>query len=649
MKKNIVDFITPKNGRRKLSKKTKKILCYSFGALGALLLSLLVLVAVYWNPAHQLMKDSTAGKDAFLKAQDVLLAQDFSGAQILLGSAVENFESSQKTFKKFLWLKHVPWVGAQVKAVDNLFSVGISSGRSIKEVASVASSVVEPLKKNKEISLATLSEEETHQLLANIYNAKPKLEEAKLSIDEAVSIIDEIPDHGLVRKISDIISPLKKQVPQLQSGLDQAISMSQILPLVAGYPEPKTYLFLLENNAELAPSGGFIGTYGILKIKDGDITSFNTDNVYNLDVPAEAWLNVDAPWPVARYNAAPKLFLRGASWSPDFTVTGEKAQWFYKAERGPEKKIDGTIAITPTFIESLLTLTGQIKVNGLTFTSETFTEILQDQVERGFLRQGTPLSERKEIIGVLSKIILDDVLALPQSKWPDLWKIIQQNIDQKQILFYANDDYTQSMILKENWGGEIKNVDHDYVTVIDANLASLKSDPVVKRTLDYQLRREGNDVIATVNYTYKHEGEITWKTTRYRTYVRVYVPSGSQLLNTEGAMIDCKNNKKGDVETTEELNKTVFGAFVCTEPGESETFHVEYKLPPRIAEQIDRGQYQLIVQKQAGTASYPVKLNLDFKKDISEVLEHGEKIPFDGKFDYVADLSKDRSYTVNFK
>ncbi len=615
--KRVLNFLNPKSIFRPSKNRRKKILYSCVGVLGGLLTIFVVLAAMYWGPAHRLMKDGTSGKDAFFKAQDLLLAQDFSGAQTTLEGAVSDFTSAQETFKKFLWLKKIPWVKNQVVALENVLAAGVTTGQSIHKVAAVASSIAQPLTKSKNVSLSALSTKEKSQILESIYNAKPALEDAKRSIDQAVNFVNAIPSDGLLKKIQDVTDPLKEKVPKLQAGLDDAIIVSRVLPVVAGHPALKKYLFLLQNNAELAPSGGFIGTYGILKVKDGEIASFVTDNVYNLDGPAEAWLNIPAPWPVARYNAAPKLFLRGASWSPDFPTTGERAQWFYKAERGPEKNLDGTIAITPTFIESLLTLTGEVTVNGLKFTPENFTEVLQDQVERRFVQQGIAPSKRKEIIGVLSEKILNDVLALPKNRWPDLWKIVQKNIQEKQIILYMNDEYTQSLILKENFGGEMKDVNHDYVAVIDANLASLKSDPVVKRSLRYSVQRDGDDLVADLQFTYKNEGTITWKTTRYRTYVRTYVPEGSTLLSAEGPMIDCKVKKPGQVETTQELKKTVFGAFVCTEPGESKTLHLRYKLPNRISDQVHQQRYQLLVQKQAGTAPIPVTLTLDVKRQIT--------------------------------
>lgn len=650
MKNKKLNFMRPRKALYLPKKKYNKKLWYGLGALLVVLMVPAVLAAVYWAPAQEVMQTATAGKDEFLQAEDLLLSQDFSGAQITLESAISDFESAQQKFEKFLWLEHIPWVGTQVKAVDSLFSVGIATGRSIKEVASVASSVVAPITKEEEISLASLTPEDKRQLLENAYNAKPKLEEAKVSINEAVSFIEDIPTSGVIQKLREVIDPLREQVPKLQSGLDQAISISQVLPLVVGYPEQRTYLFLLENNGELAPSGGFIGTYGILKVKDGEIVSFDTDNVYNLDAPAEAWLNVDAPWQVATYNAAPKLFLRGASWSPDFPTTGQSAQWFYSAERGPEKNINGTVAITPTFIQSLLKITGDITVDGLTFTRDNFTDILQDQVERGYLRQGIPIEQRKEIIGDLSSIILDDVFSLPKSRWPELWQVIQQNLEQKQILLYANDEYTQSLILKENWGGEIQKVDYDYLTVIDANLASLKTDSVMKRALDYSIHREGDMLIADVNFTYTNEGTITWKTTRYRTYVRVYVPQGASLISSEGAMVDCKKTEPGNIETTEELDKTVFGAFVCTEPGESKTIHFRYSLPARITEQVDAGTYQLLIQKQAGVAPYLVTSHFDFGKKMKSFTTAESTTSLERQaVSYTDALSGDVNYRIELK
>ena len=608
-----------------------------------------ILFLVYKEPATIVYEQGISGKDAFLDAQENLIAQDFEAASHPLDSAIKCFNTAHDEFQSFKWLSTIPWLGSQITAVDNLLAAGIATGVSVEQINDLAIDIVTPLQRNDDIGLSSLSEEETVKLLKSIAEGKPFLEKSKKSIDEAVNYIDQIPDRGLINKIKEVTDPLKEQVPALQDAIDKAISASQIIPAIAGYPEEKTYLFLLQNNTEMRPSGGFIGTYGILKVKNGDIIHFETDNSYNLDKPAEAYLSVEPPWPLTRYNAVYSWFFRDSNWSPDFPTTAEKAEWFYHQERGSEQNIDGIVAVTPTFIQSLLSLTGDIKINGLTFTEDNLVETLQYQVEKGFLRKGLEESERKEIIGVLSSMILDKVLELPKSKWPDLWKVFTQDIVEKQILLYVKDEYVQNFILKENWGGAIQNTDYDYLSVIDANLASLKSDPVVKRTIEYQVRRDGSNFIADVRLTYKNEGSITWKTTRYRTYTRIYVPQGAVLLTSSGSMVDCKLTEEGSVETTEENNKTVFGTFICIEPDEEKTLTFKYKLPDFINEVFEADTYQLLVQKQAGAEAHNLKINIDLGKNHSMISDIDNiNVKLDNGILITTELSSDLNFTIDY-
>jgi hypothetical protein len=651
MPNKINDFLKPGTTKKtKLSPRLRKCLKIIGIVLGGLIAIGLVLFLLLRQPLTNAYHAGINGKNDFLKAEDQLKAQDFEATKTSLASAVSNFQTAHDELGKARWLSVVPWVGTQIKAVDNVISAGIATGQSIQTINDLAITIIEPLQKNDNISLNSLSEEETRQLLKNIYEAKPKLEEAKQTIDQAVAYTDKIPSKGVIKKLNEAIDPLKKGIPQLQQGIDQAISASQIIPSIAGYPDKKTYLFLLQNNAEMRPTGGFIGTYGVLKVKDGDIDSFNTDNVYNLDTPAEAWMNVTPPSPLTRYNAVTKWLFRDSNWSPDFPTAAQKAEWFYQQEKGPEKNIDGDIAITPVFIQSLLGVTGSVTVNGLTFTQDNLVTTLQYQVEQGFLRQGINESDRKEIIGVLSKKILDAVLDLPKSKWPDLWNVFSKDISEKQILMYMHDEYIQNLIIKENWGGAIQDVSHDYVAVVDANLASLKSDPGVKRTYAYSVRRDGDNLIADLSINYDNQGSITWKTTRYRTYTRVYVPQGATLLSSTGMMIDCKVDKEGSVETTEELNKTVFGTFICIEPGESKSLTFKYKLPSTITDQFKQDNaYQLLFRKQPGAADFDLNLqiNLDKKVKTATGIDNTEIKP-DNTVSINTSLSQDRNLTIGF-
>ena len=185
--------------------------------------------------------------------------------------------------------------------------------------------------------------------------------------------------------------------------------------------------------------------------------------------------------------------------------------------------------------------------------------------------------------------------------------------------------------------------------MIDANLASLKSDPVVKRTIEYQVRRDGSNFIADVRLTYKNEGSITWKTTRYRTYTRIYVPQGAVLLTSSGSMVDCKLTEEGSVETTEENNKTVFGTFICIEPDDEKTLTFKYKLPDFINEVFEADTYQLLVQKQAGAEAHNLKINIDLGKNHSMISDIDNiNVKLDNGILITTELSSDLNFTIDY-
>ena len=52
------------------------------------------------------------------------------------------------------------------------------------------------------------------------------------------------------------------------------ISFLKMIPEIAGFNSEKTYLLLFQNNLELRPSGGYLGNFGIIKVKDGSPVSF---------------------------------------------------------------------------------------------------------------------------------------------------------------------------------------------------------------------------------------------------------------------------------------------------------------------------------------------------------------------------------------
>ncbi len=580
----------------------------------AVIVVILAILGVWYGPAAKtIATEALAAKADLEKAQDYIVQQDFTEGQLALTSGKQHLQTAQNRLGRLRSLKKLPYVKTQVIAVEELLAAGIASTSGIERLSTWAETVVRPFKTGKSFSLSSLKPEQKRVILKAIAEAQPDLQAAKASIDLAMTHVNAIPESGLVGKLREAVEPFRKQLPGLQDGITQAIPASRILPPLLGYPEEQTYLFLLQNNAELRPAGGFIGTYGILKVKDGEIVSFTTDNVYNLDDRAKN-LQITPPAPLTRYNKVNRWLFRDSNWSPDFPTAAQEALTFYRREGGNERRIHGVIAVDPTFFQDLLQITGSITISKRTFTSENFAEELQYITSVEFAQQGVDASLRKGIIGDLGAALIEKMLKLPKEKYGKAWTIFQKNLEQKHVMVWVGDTARQDQLTALGWTGHVETPRGDTLMVVDANMASLKSDPAVKRTISYTVRRQDNDLIANVTVKYENTGTLNWKTTRYRTYTRVYVPRGSTLLESAGAMVDCKVSRAGKVETLEELGLTAFAGFTCTEIGESHELRLRYKLPNTISALLESGEYALLVQKQPGTPDHQLNIELQLGK-----------------------------------
>jgi hypothetical protein len=495
--------------------------------------------------------------------------------------------------------------------VDDLVAVGQEATTAAGSMIEFAAHIFEPFADRGKVSLATISPEEKGQLLAGISEREESLKAAQTAIHHAAEALDRIPEKGLVRPLQKVITPLKQQFPVIRQAIDQAIPATHLLPPVLGYPDERSYLFLLQNNNELRPGGGFIGTYGLMKVKNGEIVSLKTDNSYNLDEAAKNLPIITPPAPMQKYLKAKAWYFRDANWSPDFPTSAKQAIQFYEREGG-QKNVDGVVAITPTTIVELLKLVGPITVYKIEFTPENFTSRLQEYVGSGFKSYGLNESQRKDIIGVMTTELVNRLLSLPLSDWSDLFLVLSQQLSQKQFLMYMQDAALQSILVDQNWGGSIQGeAAEDYLMVVDANLASLKTDSVMQRTYSYSVEVKNSEAIATLKVQYRHTGKFDWRTStiisRYNTYLRVYVPAGSELLESSGAQLRERSQTAGKVETSTELGRTVFAAFKSIEPQTDSNLVLKYKLPTGVAEQLKKNAYTLNWQKQPGM----VKPNID--------------------------------------
>lgn len=448
-------------------------------------------------------------------------------------------------------------------------------------------------------------------------------------LEEEISLLAESIQIG---PLLSILDPLVSDLRGAQEPLEMLSIAARLLPAFGGLDEPSSILLLFLNNDELRPGGGFIGSYGVMEMSGGDIAHLETADVYGLDRAVEASVTRTAPEPLSRYNASTKWFFRDGNWSPDFAVSSQQTIELFLEEAGflPEgsvvpvaQDIDHLVGITPTYASDLLAITGPITVGGQTFTSENIADLLEYQVQYGYAASGIPEAQRKEILADLVNEMKTRLYSLSSQAWPDVFEISHRALREKQMLLYSTEADIQNVLTQVGWSGEVKSETVDTLMVVDANLASLKSDPVVQRDVTYEIYQNASQQwVGRVAIHYTHNGTFDWKTTRYRTYTRVYLPTGTEFLSVEGSWLNDKTQNPtravGPVDVVDDLGLTSFGTFTSVEPGEENTLLFEFALSPGVVEVIESGIYDLTVLKQAGAQNNALTLDLDFGKNVTQ-------------------------------
>ncbi|MFC1645070.1 DUF4012 domain-containing protein [Patescibacteria group bacterium] len=380
----------------------------------------------------------------------------------------------------------------------------------------------------------------------------------------------------------------------------------------------RRYLVLLQNNMELRPGGGFLGQYAVVKIKNGEVTNLFIEDANILDQRISA--KVTPPYPFERMMSIKKWKFRDSNFSADFARNAEKAKYFYRLS-GRNSDFDGVVAVNADVLNHVLELTGPITVPGYagTYTSENAALELEEFVEKRYLHNAElDTQNRKDVLKKMGGVIVDRLFTL--NNIPKLANFSLEELRNRDVMLNFRDEELQGMVEEVHWGGRVaEDWDGDYLMLIDANMGALKSDYYMRREIDYFVDLTTPKPEATLNFTYTHTATYgDWRTSDYHSYLRVYVPQGSNLV--ERRMVSYPNIQ-------EDFGKTYFGFIVHTLINRQTKAFIKYELPERFKNE----DYKLLVQKQSGVGDVPIKIRV---KTAEGEFEHSEILKKDLKFQF---------------
>jgi len=406
---------------------------------------------------------------------------------------------------------------------------------------------------------------------------------------------------------------LKSKGSDLELILSKNIELIKKLNIFLGAKDDKRYLLVFEDNAEMRASGGFVGSYALLDLSQGKIVNIEAPQGGSYDTKGSMDRYIISPQPLTLIN--PRWYFWDANWWPDWKKSAQKLAWFYGKSGGPST--DGVIAFTPTVLERLLAITGPIDMtdaNGLVMSSDNLWSNLRTVIENekaadAKLPYDLAENKPKKVIGELMQKLMAEIPArLDRDKFVKLLSSLQVDLNEKQILFYLKDSDLQAEVEARNWGGRIKDTNKDYLLVADTNIAGGKSDRLMTENIDQRTEVQPDGAIVdtlTITRTNTASSTQLFAGERNVDWLRIYVPSGSQLLVSSGwqrppsiyfnvpkedgeldpdiaaeegdkALVD---ESHGSTTIYTESGKTVFANWSMTDPGQTSVIIVKYVLP----------------------------------------------------------------------
>jgi len=493
---------------------------------------------------------------------------------------------------------------------DSANTFALSFFPSISTSPSDAATVVEVEKMKTKLFALQTDLDLAYVLLTNIIKTRP--------FPLSVTTVDAF----LLRGVT--------YITKLRDSMNTFNKLLMLYPYSSGYKEPMTILVLLQNSAELRPTGGFIGSLMDVTITDGKLSNSTIEDVYTVDGQLRG--HIDPPTPIADLLNQEHWYLRDSNWNPDFGESAKRALWFYEKETG--KTPQGVIGITTSIIVKLLELTGPIKLVDFNdqITASNFYAKAIFYTQESFFPGST---QKKDFLGSLFTALTSSLMGDRHLSGMNLFELFQAGLRQRNIQLYYVNGEAQQLVNQFAWSGSLPSrtlcgetptsqpcLTH-YVHINEANVGVNKVNYFIKRQdrRDITIEESGK-VSEVLTRTIMNSSANEPGTGTYRTYVRIFIPKDAHITSfmLDGIPITTKSIQGGkqltlpygELDTTSFPSYTVLGAAIDVPAGKEHTIRVTYDRTFFGIQNAHSIVMELYEQKQSGVDSVPTLIRLRF-------------------------------------
>lgn len=344
---------------------------------------------------------------------------------------------------------NVPWLGPNFSAVAEVArSADDVAGLGLSPLVAVYGSL------NWDALVPTASGTD----LEPLKSASPAVSSAAHAVSISADRLSAIDDTRLLREVADPLNSARDQLQSITGALQAASDAAKIIPNMLGAEAPRSYLLMVQNNAEARASGGIPGALAVLTVDNGQLSLTAQSTANDLGIMAPV-ISTD-PEQQQIYSSRLGKFLQDVNLTPDFPTAASTAQAMWERHSG--QKVDGVLSIDPVALSYILNATGPITLskpelvtlagNGLP-TKLDGKNILPTLLSDVYAKVQEPMLQDAYFAGVAQETFA--ALAGGQGDTKGLIDGLSKGAAEGRVLVWSNSTFEQTVIAQYPISGSI--------------------------------------------------------------------------------------------------------------------------------------------------------------------------------------------------
>ncbi|GIG53791.1 DUF4012 domain-containing protein [Demequina activiva] len=335
-----------------------------------ILLGFVVLVAMFGAAlAWDLWSLRSAASDLTQharSAQAAVTARDadaLASEVVLLQDAADQF-SSHSSGPHWTVASWLPWLQNQTVPLQQ-------AGASVHAVAHDA---LEPLAEGGSLSALESPPIADGRIDPSVLEPfRARLEQAARVLSEQSRALSTVDLSGSMSLVQDNYGDLESQVGELRALVQGAHVAAELLPPMLGAEGPRTYLVMVQNNAEPRTTGGIPGAVLEVEVQDGRFALVGYSAAGAMANPSG--VDVDLTDDEHRlFTERMAIYPQDVNFTPEYPRSAELMAAFWRETYGDD--VDGVLSLDPVALGFMLEGMPATEIAGVTVTSDNLAEVM---------------------------------------------------------------------------------------------------------------------------------------------------------------------------------------------------------------------------------------------------------------------------------